>query len=90
VCANPDRHHHRQRREDQSRRAATKQGWVYVFDRVTGKPVWPIRNDQSLNPAPGEKTSATQPFPTRPPAFDRQGTSEADLIDFTPEIKARR
>ena len=38
--------------------------------------------------APGEKTSATQPFPTKPPAFDRQGTSEADLIDFTPEIKA--
>ena len=67
----------------------TKQAWVYVFDRVTGKPVWPIEERPvPQSTAPGEKTSATQPFPTKPPAFDRQGTSEADLIDFTPEMKA--
>ena len=67
----------------------TKQAWVYVFDRVTGKPVWPIEEKPvPQSDAPGEKTSPTQPFPTRPAAFDRQGTSEADLIDFTPEIKA--
>ena len=67
----------------------TKQGWVYVFDRVTGKPVWPIEErpvEQST--VPGEKTSATQPFVTKPPAFDRQGVSLDDLIDFTPELKA--
>lgn len=67
----------------------TKQGWVYVFDRVTGKPVWPIEERPvPQSDAPGEKTSATQPFPTKPPAFDRQGTSVDDLIDFTPAIKA--
>jgi quinoprotein glucose dehydrogenase len=67
----------------------TKQAWVYVFDRTNGKPVWPIEERPvPQSTAPGEKTSATQPFPSRPPAFDRQGTSEADLIDFTPEIKA--
>jgi quinoprotein glucose dehydrogenase len=67
----------------------TKQAWVYVFDRVTGKPVWPIEEKPvPQSDAPGEKTSLTQPFPSRPAAFDRQGTSEADLIDFTPEIKA--
>ena len=67
----------------------TKQAWVYVFDRITGKPVWPIE-ERSVpqSDAPGEKTSPTQPFPTKPPAFDRQGTSLDDLIDFTPEIKA--
>jgi quinoprotein glucose dehydrogenase len=67
----------------------TKQAWVYVFDRLTGKPVWPIE-EKPVPPsdAPGEKASPTQPFPTRPAAFDRQGTSQADLIDFTPEIKA--
>jgi quinoprotein glucose dehydrogenase len=67
----------------------TKQAWVYVFDRVTGKPIWPIEERPvPQSDAPGEKTSPTQPFPTKPPAFDRQGTSEADLLDFTPEIKA--
>jgi quinoprotein glucose dehydrogenase len=67
----------------------TKQAWVYVFDRVTGAPVWPIE-ERPVPPseAAGEKASPTQPFPTKPPAFDRQGTSEADLIDFTPELKA--
>jgi quinoprotein glucose dehydrogenase len=68
----------------------TKQGWVYVFDRLTGEPVWPIE-ERSVpqTDVPGEWTSATQPFPTRPAPFERQGFSEDDLIDFTPEIRAR-
>jgi len=67
----------------------TKQAWVYVFDRATGQPVWPIEERPvPQSDVPGEKTSATQPFPTRPPAFDRQGVSLDDLIDFTPELKA--
>ena len=67
----------------------TKQAWLYVFDRITGQPVWPIEErpvEQST--VPMEKTSPTQPFPTKPPAFDRQGVSLDDLIDFTPELKA--
>jgi len=67
----------------------SKQGFLYVFDRQTGKPVWPIEErpvEQST--VPGEKTSATQPFPTKPPPFELQGVQEKDLIDFTPEIKA--
>lgn len=67
----------------------SKQGFVYVFDRQTGRPVWPIEErpvEQST--VPGEQTSATQPFPTKPPAFELQGVQEKDLIDFTPEIKA--
>ena len=67
----------------------TKQGWLYVFDRITGQPVWPIEErpvEQST--VPMEKTSPTQPFVTKPPAFDRQGVSLDDLIDFTPELKA--
>ena len=67
----------------------TKQAWVYVFDRLTGEPVWPIEERPvPQSDVPGEKTSATQPFPTKPPAFDRQGVSLDDLIDFTPELKA--
>jgi quinoprotein glucose dehydrogenase len=67
----------------------TKQAWVYVFDRVTGEPVWPIV-ERPVPPSdvPGEKTSPTQPFPTRPAPFDRQGITLDDLIDFTPELKA--
>jgi len=67
----------------------TKQGFVYVFDRKTGQPVFPIEErpvEQST--VPGEKTSPTQPFPTKPPAFELQGVQEKDLVDFTPEIKA--
>ena len=67
----------------------TKQAWLYVFDRVTGKPVWPM--DEKPVPqsdVPGEKTSATQPFVSKPPAYDRQGTSVDELIDFTPELHA--
>ena len=67
----------------------SKQGFVYVFDRVTGEPVWPIEElpvatDTDLE---GEVMSPTQPFPTRPAAFEYQGTSIDDLVDFTPEIR---
>jgi quinoprotein glucose dehydrogenase len=67
----------------------TKQGWVYVFDRATGRPVWPIEERPvAKGDVPSEWYSATQPFPTKPPAFDRQGVSIDDLIDFTPELRA--
>lgn len=67
----------------------SKQGFTYVFDRKTGEPVWPIEErpvPQSM--VPGEKSSPTQPFPTKPAPFDRQGVSKDDLIDFTPELRA--
>ena len=67
----------------------SKQGFTYVFDRVTGKPVWPIE-ERAVNyhsEVPGEQLSKTQPFPTKPPAFERQGIGEDDLIDFTPELR---
>jgi quinoprotein glucose dehydrogenase len=67
----------------------TKQGFTYVFDRVSGEPIWPIvERPVPQSDVPGEKTSPTQPFPTRPAPFDRQGVTEDDLIDFTPELKA--
>ena len=67
----------------------TKQSWVYVLDRVTGKPVWPIvETTVPASTVPGEKASPTQPFPSKPPAFDRQGITEDDLIDFTPQLRA--
>jgi glucose dehydrogenase len=67
----------------------TKEGFVFVLDRVTGQPVWPIeeRPVPGSN-TPGERTSPTQPFPTKPAPFDRQGVSIDDLIDFTPELRA--
>ena len=59
-----------------------------MFDRRTGTPVWPIEERPvPQSTVPGERTSATQPFPTKPPAFERQGLTESDLIDFTPELK---
>ncbi len=65
----------------------TKQSWVYVFDRNTGKPVWPMpERPVPQSTVPGEKTSPTQPFVTKPPAFDEQGVSEDDLINFTPQL----
>jgi quinoprotein glucose dehydrogenase len=68
---------------------STKQGLLYVFDRVTGVPVWPIEEKPvPQTDVPGEKTSPTQPFPTKPPAYSRNGVVESDLIDFTPELKA--
>ena len=67
----------------------TKQAWVYMFDRVTGQPIFPIEERPvPQSDVPGEKTSPTQPFVTKPPAFDRQGVSVDDLIDFTPELRA--
>lgn len=67
----------------------TKQSFTYVLDRVTGKPVWPIEERPvPASTVPGEQASPTQPFPTRPPAFDRQGITGNDLIDFTPELRA--
>ena len=68
----------------------TKQAWVYVFDRITGKPVWPIEERPvPQSDVPGEHSSPTQPFPTRPAPFDRQGFTLDDVIDFTPELKAQ-
>jgi quinoprotein glucose dehydrogenase len=67
----------------------TKQGFVFVFDRTNGKPVWPIEERAvPKSDVPGEWTSPTQPFPTKPPAVELQGVTENDLVDFTPEIKA--
>jgi len=66
----------------------TKQAFTFVFDRETGEPVWPIEERPVLQTTiPEEKTAPTQPFPTKPAPFDRQGVSEDDLIDFTPELK---
>ena len=67
----------------------SKQGFTYVFDRVTGEPVWPIEERPvPQSDVPGEKTSKTQPHPTLPIPYERQGFSEDDLIDFTPELRA--
>ena len=67
----------------------TKQGWVYVFDRQTGEPVWPIEEQPvEVGSVPGEWYSPTQPFPTKPPPFERQGFQLEELIDFTPELRA--
>ena len=67
----------------------TKQAFTYVFDRVTGEPVWPIEERPvPQSTVPGEQASPTQPFPTRPAPFDRQGVSGDDLLDFTPELNA--
>jgi quinoprotein glucose dehydrogenase len=68
----------------------SKTGFLYVFDRVTGTPVWPIEERPvPQSTVPGEQTAKTQPFPTRPVPFDRQGFTDDDLIDYTPELKAR-
>ena len=65
-----------------------KTGFCYVFDRVTGEPVWPIEEvPVPQSTVPGEKTSLTQPVPTKPPPFAAQGLTEENVIDFTPEIK---
>ena len=66
----------------------SKQAFTYVFDRRTGEPVWPIEERPvPASAIPGERTSPTQPFPTKPPAFDLQGSTEENLIDFTPELR---
>ena len=67
----------------------TKQGFLFVFDRVTGKPLWPIE-ERAVPPSevPGEAAWPTQPFPTKPAPFTRQGFAVDDVIDFTPALKA--
>ncbi len=66
----------------------SKQGFLYVFDRVTGKPVWPIEEKPvETGSVPGEWYSPTQPIPSRPPAYSRNGVSMDELIDFTPELR---
>jgi quinoprotein glucose dehydrogenase len=67
----------------------TKQGWLYVFDRVTGEPIWPIEERKvEQSDVPMEKSWPTQPFVTKPPAYERQGVTIDDLIDYTPELRA--
>jgi quinoprotein glucose dehydrogenase len=67
----------------------SKTGYLYVFDRKSGQPVWPIvETPVPQSDVPGEKTSPTQPIPSNPPPFDRVNISEDDLIDFTPQLKA--
>src|SRR6266852_5327534 len=70
---------------------SSKQGFLYVFDRVTGQPVWPIEERPvAQSDVPGEKTSPTQPFPTKPPAYARNYLKAPDdLIDFTPALRAQ-
>jgi quinoprotein glucose dehydrogenase len=68
----------------------TKQAFLYVLNRETGQPIWPIEERPvEKGDVPGEWYSPTQPFPTKPPAYDRQGISINDLIDFTPELRAQ-
>ena len=67
----------------------SKTAFTYVFDRATGEPLWPIEERPvEASTVPGEKLALTQPFPTKPPAFDRVGVSVDDLIDFTPELES--
>jgi quinoprotein glucose dehydrogenase len=67
----------------------TKQAFLYVFNRETGEPIWPIvERPVARGDVPGEWYSPTQPFPTKPPAYERQGFVEDDLIDFTPALRA--
>jgi quinoprotein glucose dehydrogenase len=67
----------------------TKQAFLFVFNRETGQPIWPIEERPvPQTDVPKERTSPTQPFPTRPAPFDRQGITEADLLDLTPALKA--
>ena len=66
----------------------SKEAFLYVFDRVTGQPVWPIEERPvPKGSVPGEWYSPTQPFPTRPPAYARQAVTVDELIDFTPEMR---
>lgn len=68
--------------------ATTKQGFVYVLDRVTGEPIWPIvETPVEQSEVPGEQTSPTQPIPTKPAPYSQQGLQASDLIDYTPAIK---
>jgi quinoprotein glucose dehydrogenase len=67
----------------------SKQAWLYTFDRVSGAPIWPIEERPvPRGKVPGEWYSPTQPYPTKPAAYDMQGIRESDVNDWTPEIKA--
>ena len=67
----------------------TKQAYLFVFDRVTGEPVWPINETPvPASTVPGERASPTQPIPSKPAPFDLQGLTDADLINFSPELRA--
>lgn len=66
----------------------TKQGWLYVFDRATGEPIWPIEEKPVLQSGvPGEKSAPTQPIPSKPAPYSQQGLMAEDLIDYTPAIR---
>jgi quinoprotein glucose dehydrogenase len=68
----------------------SKQGWLYVFDRITGQPIWPIPEvPVPQSDIPNEKTAATQPIPTKPPPYSRTFVGMDDLIDFTPALRAQ-
>jgi glucose dehydrogenase len=68
---------------------ATKQAFLYSFNRETGEPIWPIvERPVPQSTVPGEQLSPTQPFPTKPAAYDIQELTEDGLIDFTPELRA--
>ena len=67
-----------------------KQGFTFVFDRATGEPLFDIEEvPVPASDVPGERLSPTQPIPVKPPSFARQGLSDDELIDFTPELKAK-
>ena len=67
----------------------SKQAWLYVLDRETGEPIWPIEErEMPASDVPGELLARTQPFPTRPAPYDNQGVEIDDLIGFTPELRA--
>ena len=90
-CASQSGRHRRRRTADQSRgRKSPNTVFTFVFERATGKPVWPIE-ERPVPPStvPGEQLSPTQPFPTKPPPFTLQGVTEDSLIDFTPELRAK-
>jgi quinoprotein glucose dehydrogenase len=66
----------------------SKQGWLYVFDRITGQPIWPMpETPVPQTDMPGEKTAKTQPIPSKPPAYSRTHVTENDVIDFTPALR---
>ncbi len=68
----------------------TKQAFLYMFDRITGKPIWPmVEKPVPQSDVPGEKTSKTQPFPTKPAPYARQFLGLNDVVDFTPELHAK-
>jgi quinoprotein glucose dehydrogenase len=68
----------------------TKQGWLYVLDRLTGQPIWPIEEKpMPASDVPGEKASPTQPIPSRPAPYSRTFISTDDVIDFTPALRAQ-